>query len=288
MQQSKSKVRYIIMLLVAVFAVIQLSACRVSNAFLRGKEAGLYPDTSDFPNTKWSCKESEISLWILDGGETTVIGTYVENQKSYRLIATFSFYEPALDFTVYSSTSEEKSQYQDSAGIFYTHCERQVLGTVSTDYIYRDGELICTVRGSDLEQFPENRQLTFQQDSDYRLTVRNHYACAELKMEMDSFAEIDGYYKGTADIDGKVCMVQFFEIGNKNYYAVSIENGITNTYKTGTTSELIRMTLTPGDGGLAAHVTDAYLRTPQLFPEWKQQCATFLFTEGEPATAEND
>ena len=45
MQQSKSKAHYIIMLLAAVFAVIQLSACRVSNAFLRGKEAGLYPDT---------------------------------------------------------------------------------------------------------------------------------------------------------------------------------------------------------------------------------------------------
>lgn len=288
MQQPKRKARYIIILLATVLAIIQLSACRVSNAFLRGKEAELYPDTSDFPNTKWSCKESEISFWILDGGENTVIGTYVENQKSYRLIATFSFYEPAMDFTVYSSTSEEKSQYQDSTGIFYTHCERQVLGTVSTDYFYRDGELICTVRGSDLEQFPENRQLTFQQDPDYRLTVRNHYACAELKMEMDSFAEVDGYYKGTVDIDGNLCMVQFFEIGNENYYAVSIENGITNTYKTGTTSELIRMTLTPVDGGLEARVTDEYLRTPQSFPEWKQQCATFLFTEGESATTEKD
>ena len=76
-------------------------------------------------------------------------------------------------------------------------------------------------------------------------------------------------------------MVQLFEIGNKNYYAVSIENGITNTYKTGTTSELIRMTLTPVDGGLEARVTDEYLRTPQSFSEWKQQCVTFLFTEGD-------
>ena len=73
MQQPKKKARYIIILLATVLAIIQLSACRVSNAFLRGKEAGLYPDTSDFPNTKWSCKESEISFWILDGGENTVV-----------------------------------------------------------------------------------------------------------------------------------------------------------------------------------------------------------------------
>lgn len=141
--------------------------------------------------------------------------------------------------------------------------------------------MICTVRGSDLEQFTENQQLTFQQEADYKLTVQNCYVCPDLKMEIESFEEIDGYYKGKIEIDSKICRIQFFEIGNKNYYVLSMENGTTNQLKEDTSSNLITMTLTQKDEMLIAHVTDDFFLSPQYFPEWKVQDSTFEFVKSD-------
>ena len=260
-----------------ILAVWTMNSCYVSCSFRRGKEQGLYPDTTDFPNTKWKCEEFEICLWILDYGESTVIGTYQDQGTSYRLIANFSFYAPEMTFTLYTTTSEAESIYRDSSGVAYTHCERQLFGSVQTNYVYREGALVCTVVGSDLAQFRGAQKLTFRQESNYQLTVRERYRCPELNLEMESYEEMDGYYKGTIEINGLKCPVQFFEIGNGNYYAVSIENGFTNQLAENTCSELIRVTLTLQDDGLLAKVTDDFLLTPLLFPEWKTESAIFNF-----------
>ena len=126
----KFKIQIAMCILLCIFIFTLLCACGPSLEFQMKKEQGLYPDTSDFPNTKWVCNELDMSLYMFDYGETTIIGSYVINDISYRVEAWFDF--SCLNFNFYSDTLISTSEYSDSM----VHCEQVLQGYIYTEYSF--------------------------------------------------------------------------------------------------------------------------------------------------------
>lgn len=255
-----------------------LCGCGPSLDYLQKKEQGLYPDTSNFPNTKWECREIDMFFCILDYEEPYIIGEYTVNDICYRVVGSIEF--GRLDFDIYSSTQVSLSKYSlDNSGEFFVHCERVPSGHIYTSYLYENGTILCSLinyQSAEGENIPST--LTFDQTALIAQDADARWYAEELDMYIESFRDVDGYYKGEIGIDGKKLFIHAFEIGNSNYFMFTIENGTINNLRAGTTSSLIYMYFEKNDNKIVAKITDSYVLNHVAFPNWRYDGVAITFS----------
>ena len=264
-----------------------LYGCVPSFKFLNEKKQGKYPDTGDFPNTKWVCREINMCFYMLDYEERYMIGTYVVNDTPYRVVSAFEFDE--LNFDLYSTTQISPSEYSngdDNTGM--VHCERVSCGYMYTNYSYKNNTIVCSLRGYqsvDGEVLPTT--LTFDKTETIAQNAAARWYAQELDMYLDSFSDVEGYYRGEIGIGEKECYVHAFEIGNNGYFMLSIENGKVNNLISGTTSPLICMYFELHENQIIAKVSDEFVSNSLAFPYWDYTGATITFKPVSPLNSCN-
>ncbi len=272
----KSKNSKIICLITLFICVTMLCSCVVSPEFLRKKEQGFYPDASDFPDTKWICREIDMCLYMLDYGEDYIVGNYNVNGKSYRVVASFSSISNSLDFDLVTSTEVSTSEKSDEA----LHCERISGGKIYTEYIFdKDSKtIVCTVNNYDLDEnvsIPDT--LTFEKAGEIAKERTARLTAQDMDFYLYMYSDIDCYLKGEISIDGIKNYIHAFEIGNSNYYMLSIENGKINNLISGTSSPLICMYFEKNGDQIIARIDDEQLYTPGLYPDWPTNKYSVIF-----------
>ena len=244
--------------------------------FQKKKEQGLYPTTADFPNTKWVCREIDLYFYMFDYGENTMIGEYIHNGVSYRVIAGFNF--SVLDFDIISSTHVSESEYKiANSQTSLIYCEPEYCGNINTEYIYKNETIICSVRNYypvESESIPSI--LTFDNVGIISQLPDTRWLCDELNMYIDSFCDTEGYYKGNITIDNKNLFIHAYEIGNSGYFEFAIQNGILNNFPKDTTSYLVSMYFEFYEDKIVAKITDDVLDNLQN-NYWPYQGDTLTF-----------
>ena len=264
------------------FCLLFLSGCGPSLAWQRGKKQGLYPETKDFPNTKWVCRELDLYFCMFANGERKMIGEYVNEGKSYRVVAEIGLYD-CLTIDLISTTNVSPSEHLGEPLVScetVTHCE------IHTHYIYQNNSIICTVSGYEPEvgeSIPET--LTFDCVGTIAAQPSERWYCLERDMYLDAFSDVNGYYRGEIAIDGKRVLLQACEIGNSGYFVFSIANGITNNYREGTTHPITYMYLEISEEQIIAKVSDDTF-APGSSDRWDNQ-ATLTFVKTPPASSTN-
>ncbi len=263
--------RSFMILVISGSITLGLCSCVVSPRYLKMKEQGHYPKSEDLPNTKWVCNEYDMYFYIFDYGEYCMMGEYSSDDTTYRLITQFDF--AALDFNFYINTIESVSTHQGAANSNFLHVEREQYGYLYTEYFFQDDVISCTILGSDVNLFCEGDTITFEKaeciDNDYN----KQYFCEELQMSISSLAGINGYYKGEITIEGVKYPIQALEIGNSNYYKISIQNGLTSERS----SDLVNMVFHHDDGMITAKITDDHLENKYTYLDWEYQQTMISF-----------
>ena len=160
------------------------------------------------------------------------------------------------------------------------HCERTSCGFIYTSYTFDKGTetIVCTLRNCDPvngERIPET--LTFDKVDSIVLSSNTRWQAQEIDMYLDAFSDVDGYFSGQISIKGERCYVHALEIGNNNFYMLTIENGKVNNLIPGTTSPLIYLYLEITDSYIIAKVSDEYLTNPAAFPYWPYDNVAITF-----------
>lgn len=257
-------------------SIVLLNSCVPSREYLENKEKGLYPDASDFPNTKWSCREIDMSFYMLDYAESTIIGEYTVNGENYRIVGVCEFSE--LNFSIYSSTQIDLSITLDELGNPFVNCEQILSGYLDTNYKYQNESIVCSIRNSQAvaaEIIPST--LTFEKVQMIAQQPSVRWCAQEINMYLDSFSDVNGYLKGEMVFNGKKCFVHAFEIGNNGFYRVSIENGIFNNLISKTTSPLVDMYLKITGDKMVAIISEEVISNPECFPYWEYEGAMITF-----------
>jgi hypothetical protein len=242
-----------------------LFGCGPSAHYLNQKKQGLLPDTGNFPNTKWTCRELDMYLYMFGYRERYMVGTYKVDGVSYRVVATFEF--DTFNFEIYSSTQISESEHSPAM----VHCDQIFCGFIYTNYKFdkKTETFICSLRNTEpvhKETIPDT--LTFYKSEDIAQNSSMRWYAQELDLYLDSFIDVDCYFRGQISIDGERCYVHAFEIGNNSFFALSIENEKVNTSISGTTSLLIRMYFEINENQIIAKVSDEYIANTEMFPYW--------------------
>ena len=264
----------VIVCVLLLFHFVFLAGCGPNTSFLDQREQGVYLTTTDFPNTKWICRELDIVLNMFEYSEY-MVGVYEVNDVSYRAVATFEFDQ--ITINCYSSTDVSKSEFSN----FMVRCEPILCGYIYATYFFdkKTETIVCSVRNSmpvNAETIPQ--KLTFEKVGVIPQDQGLRWYAQELDMYLDSFPTVDGYYRGEIILEGKKQYVNALEVGNNNYYMLSIENGKLNNLKLGTTSPLIYMYFEMENDKITAMVSDRYLSETEAFPYWSYSDTIITFT----------
>ena len=256
------------MIIVLLCFSVLLSGCAPSLRFLHEKKRGKYPDTGDFPNTKWACQEIDLVIYMFDYSERYMVGTYSVKDVSYRVVATFEY--ASFNFIFYSSTEIAPSENDSSM----VHCNQIPAGFLYTNYSYqKDTETIISsvvnCEQVDGETIPNT--LTFQKAGTITQSKEMRWNAEELDMYLESFSDVDHYFRGEITIDGERCYIHAFEVGNNHYYMLSVENGKINRLKSGTVSPLVRMSFEISEDRIIATVSDECILRQEAYPYWGDQ-----------------
>ena len=272
----RNKVFRLFTIAVSTLFALSLCCCGPSREYFRLKEQGKYPETEDFPDTTWECQEVDMTLDMLDSGEDYRVGEYVFDNMAYRVVAEIEY--SSLDFYFYSSTDVAESEYLSEDGSPFISCEPVECGVVTTEYIYEDNTIVCSFVNVDSEIWTYNgEKLTFKKTGKIAKKPESRWYCEEIDMYLESFSDAKKYYKGKISIEGKECYIHAFEIGNDNYYAFSIENGVINNLKERTSGPLVCMFLEFKDGKIIGKITDDHLLDENLFAYWTYQGTILTF-----------
>ena len=250
---------------ILLLCYVLLCGCGPSTAFLRKKSQGVYPTAGDFPNTKWVCREIDIQIYMLERDERYMIGVYTVDGKSYRVVASFWFDE--FNFEIYSNTQIAQSEYSNAA----VSCNRQSCGFIYSNYSFdKENEtLVCSLRNyKPVHQELIPQTLTFEKVGNIAQHSDARWCAQSMEMYLDSYSDIEGYLRGYISIEGETYYIHAFEIGNNDYYMLSIENGRINNLISGTTSPLICMYFERDAEQMIAKVSDEYLSNKEGFPYW--------------------
>ena len=249
-----------------------LSSCGPSLEFQIKQAQGFYPDTSDFPNTKWVCREVNMDFYMFNYSDSTMAGIYTVDEKQYRV--TINFFYSEMLFNFYSHTDISESIYESG----YFNCERQKVDFLSTEYIYENAIITCKINDSDQNIWNyEGDTITFEKSGPIVEEVNSGYYCEELNMYIAK--AIDGYYKGEIVIDGIARYVHAIEIGNSEYYMLSIEDSRTTNQDEKRIHHFIDMVFEHSENKIIATVSDQYILEPLAYPHWKTDKTTFMFAE---------
>jgi len=267
----------VILLLCFVF----LCSCGPSLKFQWLEKRGFYPTAKDFPNTKWVCREMDMSIYMFDYDESYMIGTCKIEDVSYRVVAWF-FYG-SWTFELFSSTEILVSEHSTSM----VNCNRLSFGHIYTDYRFDKGTntIVCSNVNYDIINIKEEtipQSLTFDKIGLIAQETNMRWYANEIDMYLDSFNDIDCFFRGEIVIDGKKCYIHALEVGNGAYFMLSIENGKVNNLLSGTTSELIYMSFEIKEDQIIAKVSDEYLTEPYRFGDWPYGDVIITFTPSSP------
>ena len=180
------------------------------------EKQGKYPTDNDFPNTRWCCRELDLVLDMIENCGT--YGFYSENGKQYRVYAGFlKGKSHLLDFYLYSSAEVTASDYDPSL----VHYDQINAGSICTSYYYEkdSGTIVCSVSSCNLadgEMIPET--LTFEQTGLIAQTPKTRWVAEGLDLYLDSYSDIEGYYKGEIMLDGEKRVIQAVEVGNDHFF----------------------------------------------------------------------
>ena len=261
------------LIMVCIFIGSNLISCirfGPSDEFIRMKEQGFYPDTADFPDTVWVCREVDMTIYMTayEGG---MIGELKTDSGIYRVDAYFFYSRMCFDF--YSSTSVTINDYP----LGYAELERIEAGFLVTEYIYKDGVISCEIINSDTELWAYSGDtITFEQKCKISDTPISEWYCEELDLYLAKY--IDGYYKGEIIIDNIPHYIQAIEIGNGEYYTISIENGITNNLRENTLSPFVDMYFEYKGSEIVAYVSND-VNSNRLAYDWQEEGSVFVFKE---------
>lgn len=248
------------------------NSCGPSLEFQRKKAQGFYPDTSNFPDTKWICREVDMYFYMFDFGEPTMAGVYIVDGKEYRVI--ISFFCAEMSFKFYSHTDLSESLYKSG----YVTCERQAVDFLYTEYIYENGIITCKIDTSEQNIWNyEGDTITFEKSGSISKEANSVYYCEELNMSITKV--VDGYYKGEIIIDNSANYIHAIEIGNSEYYRLSVENGKINNYSENTVSPFVYMFFEHSENKIIATVSDEHIFDPLQDSYWKTNKTTFEFIE---------
>lgn len=256
-----------------IFCFIFTTSCGPNYIFLIQREQGMYPTTADFPNTKWICRELDMSLNVFELTEY-MVGTYKVNSEYYRTVVSFEFDQIQINF--YSSTDVSKSEISNSM----VHCEPILCGHIYGTYFFdKETEtIVCSISNSmsvNTETIPQ--KLTFEKVDVIKLEQEFRWHAQELDMYLDSFLDIEGYYSGEIILGEESLYINALEIGNNNYYLLSIKNGNWNNLKPETTSPLIYMYFQIENDKITATVCDRYSSEAEAFPYWPNEDTIITF-----------
>ena len=196
--------------------------CVLNREYAKGLREGKYPTASDFPDTRWDCRELDLVLYMIRG--TGMFATYTVNGQEYRGRLSRHVASPRLSFDFYSSTEKTVSEYDPAL----LYCEPVEAGFIYTFYEYdkETGLIVCKVYNSqsvDGETVPET--LTFEKTGTFGETPKTRWVAEEIGLYLDSFSDIDGYFRGEITLGGEKQTVQAVEIGNGHYYKLSTSAG---------------------------------------------------------------
>lgn len=274
----KYSLRFLTCILLCL-CMLLFHGCGPSPSYLKGKEQGLYPDTGDFPNTKWVCREIDLCFYMLDYAEDYMIGSYIVSGKSYRVVGIFAY--DRLNFEIYSTTQIAPSELVSSEdGEPFVHCERISCGSILTNYLYENGIIRCSLRNYQSvegESIPST--LTFEKTETIAQNCTERWYAQELDMYLDSFSDVDGYFRGEIIIDDQKCYVHAFEIGNNNFFMLSIENGKINNLLSQTSSSLVCMWFEMCEDKIIAKISDDFVLHPEIYPYWNYNGADITFSK---------
>ena len=213
------------------------------------KDKGYYPNTTDLKNTKWA--NDNIYFYIFDYAERCIVGSIKIDNNEYRIVGIFEYGQ--LNFDLFSSSTEELSSYLNDNGEAYYKCNPIKSGHLSMDYIYENGKIVCTVKSSDNTFYQKGDKVTFEKISNISNVIDKSYECEELGMRINSFSDVHGYYKGEIVLDEQVYPIQAIEIGNSNYYKISIKNN--NMFSS---TDLVWMVFDEDNKNIVVKITDEH------------------------------
>ena len=256
---------------ILLFAICFLSSCGPSLDFQIKNAQGLYPDASDFPDTKWVCREVDMYFYMFDHGDSTMAGVYTVDGKEYRV--TIGILYADMSFEFYSHTDVSESLHKGG----YVTCERNAVDFLATEYIYENGIITCKIRSSGQNIWNyKGDTITFEKVGSIAEESGSTYYCEDLNMSLTKI--VDGYYKGEIVIDNISNYVHAIEVGNSGYYRLSIENGEINNLKKHTVYPFVNMVFEQAENKIIATVSDECLY-PIEYPYWKNDKVTFVFAE---------
>jgi len=248
------------------------NSCGPTLEFRHKKAQGFYPDTSDFPDTKWVCREVDMYFYMFIYGDSEMAGIYTVDGKEYRV--TINFFYAEMSFEFYSHTDVSKSIYESG----YLSCKRNKVDFLSTEYIYENCIITCKINNSDQNIWNyKGDTITFEKSGSIVEEVNSRYYCEELNMYIAKV--IDGYYKGEIIIDDVVYYIHAIEIGNGEYYRFSIEDIRTTNQDEKIIHPFISMFFEHSENKIITTVSDEYILAPLQYPHWKTDKTTFVFVE---------
>lgn len=274
--------KFLALVLLILFIGLNLFSCihwGASPNYIKMKKQGYYPDTVDFPDTKWVCHEVDMCFNMLAYGDDCMVGEYVVNSTTYRVCA--YIFLKRMSFEFYSSTKVSQRDNLSDNGDDFIECERIEAGFISTEYIYKDGVISCKIINSDCKIWNyEGDTITFENVGDIAEKPIAEWYCEELDMYLTEYS--DNYFKGEIIVEGKVKYIHATEIGNGNYYMFSIENGNTTDSNGNTVSSVspfVDMIFEYGENKIVAKVATDQTSDPSSYTLWNNDKTTFEFVE---------
>ena len=183
-----------------------------------GYEHEPYP--SDFPKTKWVCREIDLVLYTFDVSQN-MIGTYTVNGEEYRVEALFKKYSKGFDLYFYSDDSEveklknSKTIYKGKAAVGYYSAQHH--------YDEKTETIVCTKKNyklADGSTLPETipDKLTFDKEGVIAATPTKRWVAEGVDLYLYAYDDADFYFEGELTINGETKTVQALEIRQDGYF----------------------------------------------------------------------
>ena len=230
---------------------------------------GYYPDTKDFPDTKWICKEVDMWFYMFADGEAWMVGEYTaQSGETYPLMAKFAYNycRTLLGFVFKLPNSDMTS---DEWVVF------EGPSSVVGEYIYKDDVIIFEI----LEPKPsfweyEGKTLTFELAESIAQEPEARWRCQEVDMYIDSFSDIDDYYKGEiVGKNGYVYQIHANLFPDQSYYTFFHD-------ATGPAKAFVNMKLELVDDSLVGTIEKLY-NAQELEYIWPYEMETVTFVKEE-------
>ena len=247
-----------------------LCSCGASPRIMWLWRQGKLPDPEDFPNTKWVCREMDMTLYMLEGVNRAV-GELKIGGETYRVTAGGNYNIFDISITSTTTVSESDLRFEECDDVL-VNCTEFVAGYIDTTYLYENGVITCTVsrQTGELDLDLPNK-LHFDKVGTINQQPEARWYAQELDMYIESFTDTSGiYFKGEMMHKGKMEKIYGYESGNNNFYR----------FESRKAPYLVDLYFEYRDGVLIAHVEDDATE-PHSY-SWENKVGTITFRQAQP------